>query len=320
MFSRIERCGSRACSRSAGTSTTPRRMTSKGCPALTTLPSISSWPRSAGGCRRGRRTAGPGPDLPGRPCRGPRPPPRPARRRRAGVPRRRSWLRGPAARRSRRRRRPDARLVTDDGRRLAQHRRHDLRLAALARHERRDVATVAQDRAHVAVLPHLRQTVGDEQHGTVPFLPPPHHVEHPLRQVGRERGGDLVEQQQLRDRTPAPGPGRACGGTAAARRAPARRDRARRDPSRRAGAHRADVDAGQAQVLGDGEVGRHRRVLEHRGQPVRLGVARTAQPVAGRAMAIVPASARRTPVRILTSVDLPAPLAPSRACTSPGRT
>ena len=37
-------------------------------------------------------------------------------------------------------------------------------------------------------------------------------------------------------------------------------------------------------------------------------------------MAIVPASARSTPVRILTSVDLPAPLAPSRAWTSPGRT
>ena len=36
--------------------------------------------------------------------------------------------------------------------------------------------------------------------------------------------------------------------------------------------------------------------------------------------AIIPASARRTPVRILTIVDLPAPLAPSRAWLSPGRT
>ncbi len=40
-------------------------------------------------------------------------------------------------------------------------------------------------------------------------------------------------------------------------------------------AHRADVDAGEAQVLGDSEVGRHRRVLEHRGETVCLGVART---------------------------------------------
>ncbi len=37
-------------------------------------------------------------------------------------------------------------------------------------------------------------------------------------------------------------------------------------------------------------------------------------------MLIAPASARSTPVRILTSVDLPAPLAPSRAWTSPGAT
>ena len=36
--------------------------------------------------------------------------------------------------------------------------------------------------------------------------------------------------------------------------------------------------------------------------------------------AIVPASARNTPVRILTIVDLPAPLAPRRAWLSPGRT
>ena len=46
MFSRIERCGSRACRRSAGTSTTPRRMTSKGCRARTGRPSMTSSPRS----------------------------------------------------------------------------------------------------------------------------------------------------------------------------------------------------------------------------------------------------------------------------------
>src|ERR1700722_14383677 len=35
---------------------------------------------------------------------------------------------------------------------------------------------------------------------------------------------------------------------------------------------------------------------------------------------IAPASGGKTPVRILTSVDLPAPLAPINACTSPART
>ena len=46
MFSRMERCGSRACRRSAGTSTTPRRITSKGCRARTGRPSTTRSPRS----------------------------------------------------------------------------------------------------------------------------------------------------------------------------------------------------------------------------------------------------------------------------------
>ncbi len=86
------------------------------------------------------------------------------------------------------------------------------------------------------------------------------------------------------------------------------------------GTHRADVGARQAQVLGDGEVGGQRGILEHRRQPGGPGVARPAQLGRRPCRAIVPASARSTPVRILTIVDLPAPLAPSRACASPGRT
>ena len=105
----------------------------------------------------------------------------------------------------RRRRAERARLVADDGRRLAEHRRHDLRLAALAGHERRHVATVAEHGAHVAVRPDLGEAVGDEQHRAVALLPPPHHVEHPLRQVGGQRRGDLVEQQQLRVERQRPG-------------------------------------------------------------------------------------------------------------------
>ena len=37
-------------------------------------------------------------------------------------------------------------------------------------------------------------------------------------------------------------------------------------------AHRGDVGAGEPEVLGDGEVRRHRRVLEHRCQPEAAGV------------------------------------------------
>ena len=98
------------------------------------------------------------------------------------------------------------------------------------------------------------------------------------------------------------------------------RSRPSRSIAASCGAHRADVGAGEAQVLGDREVGRHRRVLEHRGEPAgRASLGRRS--VTGSPwMLIAPASARRTPVRILTSVDLPAPLAPSRAWTSPGRT
>ena len=129
---------------------------------------------------------------------------------------------------------PGAGLLADDGHRLAEHRRHDLGLATFPRHERGDAASVTEHRAHVAVLTHLRQAVGDEQHRAVARLPLAHHLEHPLGQVRRQRRGDLVEEQELRVERKGHGRGRACAGTAAARRAPARRSRGRRGPSRRA--------------------------------------------------------------------------------------
>ena len=90
----------------------------------------------------------------------------------------------------------------------------------------------------------------------------------------------------------------------------------------RAGVARADDRrARQAQVLGDRQVGHERGILEDRREPD----ARRLRPASRRApafpsTAIVPPSGRITPVSILTSVLLPAPFAPSSACTSPGST
>ncbi len=80
---------------------------------------------------------------------------------------------------------------------LAEHRRDDLRLTSLAGHERRHIATITQHRAHVAVSAHLGQAVGDEQDRAVALLPPLHHGEDALGQVGRQCGGDLVEHEQF---------------------------------------------------------------------------------------------------------------------------
>ena len=138
---------------------------------------------------------------------------------------------------------------------LAEHRRDDRRFTALARHERGDVPAVAQDRAHVAVLAHLGEAVGDEQHGAVALAPPAHHGEHPLGQVRWQGGGDLVEEQQL---------GVERQGSGEVEHAQERQ----RDVADLLAeveaievhlgevlAHRVDVGAGEPEVLGDGEVG-----------------------------------------------------------------
>ena len=82
-----------------------------------------------------------------------------------------------------------------------------------------------------------------------------------------------------------------------------------------------DIDPGETEVLRDGQIGNQRRILEHGGQTRppshrRDGGAKSVP----HSLRIVPESAANTPERILTSVLLPAPLAPSRAWISPGRT
>ena len=226
---------------------------------------------------RARPAAGCAPPRPWRPARGrrrgPRRRPRPAWRRRSGLP-------------------PS--LPVEGG----------------------DVAAVAQDGAHVAVLADLGQPVGDEQHRPVALLPAGHDGEHPVRQVRRQGRRDLVEHQQLRVEGQRPGQ------VEHAQEGQGMSDllvqvEAVQVHLGQLVAHLGRVGPGEPEVLGDGEVADHRRVLVDRGQaPSRASVA--AQLDRGAVDGHRPESWWSTPVRILTRVDLPAPLAPSKACTRPG--
>ena len=125
------------------------------------------------------------------------------------------------------------------------------------------------------MLAHLGEAVGDEQHGAVALAPPAHHGEHPLGEVRREGGGDLVEEQQLRIERQGPGEVE----HAQERQWHVAHLLAEVEPVEvhvgEVLAHRVDVRAGQAEVLRDRQVGRHRRVLEHRGETACEGVAGT---------------------------------------------
>ena len=81
---------------------------------------------------------------------------------------------------------------------LAEHELDDLLLAALARDERAHVTAVAEHGGAVAVRDHLAEAVGDEERRAAALLLAPHHVEDALGEVGGERGGDLVQDQELR--------------------------------------------------------------------------------------------------------------------------
>ena len=115
----------------------------------------------------------------------------------------------------------------------------------------------------------------DEEHASPPLAPVAHHREDPFRQVGRQRRGDLVEDEELR----------------------VLRERAREieHPEHRqrqvvdelaeieAELHRGEIRAhsldrrpGQAQVMGDREVGDERGILEHRREPEAGGSSRGA--------------------------------------------
>jgi hypothetical protein len=128
------------------------------------------------------------------------------------------------------------------------------------------VAAVAQDGAHVAVLAHLGQAVGDEQHRPVALLHPLGDREDPLGQVGGQGGRDLVQQQQLGVEGQGPGQvehaqegqGDVADLLVEVEAVQVHLGQLAPDQGR--------VGPGEAEVLLDGEVGDQGRVLVDRGQ------------------------------------------------------
>ena len=129
---------------------------------------------------------------------------------------------------------------------------------------------------------HLAQAVGDEESRAAALLLAPHHVEDALGEVGGKRGGDLVQDQELR----------------------VARERARevehsqqrqRHVDRllvevdvelelaQVPAHLADGRSRQPQVLRDRQVGDERRILEDGREPDPCGLRRRGD-AAGRAV------------------------------------
>ena len=179
---------------------------------------------------------------------------------------------------------------------------------------------VAQDRRPVAQGGDLEQTVGDEDHRAAGLALARDHIQDLLRQIRRQGGGHLVEQQYL---------------GLDGERAGEIQDAQHRE--RQVARHleqverghaelghpvheRLDRGLGEAEVGGDVEVGDQRRLLIDRDQP---GAARL-----GRRVHRARLAAHQDPPGVgphhagqdFTRVDLPAPLAPSSAWTSPGRT
>ena len=97
--------------------------------------------------------------------------------------------RGTGRARDRRRRRP--------GHVRAQHQVDDRLFGALGRRDA-DGDPVAQDGRPVAEHGDLGHAVRNEDHARAPLSKIPHDLEHALREVRRQRGGDLVQHQNMR--------------------------------------------------------------------------------------------------------------------------
>ena len=207
-----------------------------------------------------------------------------------------------------------------DGR--AEHQLDDPLLGARRHVDDAHGLAVAQHGGAVAERGDFEQPVRDEDHGAAGLA-----LRAARRRAPSRRGWPAAPPSSRRGaarpaRSPAPGPGRGRAGRRAGCSAPSRAGRGRGcrvpAPSRRNGATRR---LGETQIGSDVEVGDQRRLLVdripgRRGAPRRANARRAASP----RIRMRPASGRTAPVRIFTSVDLPAPFAPISACTSPGLT
>jgi hypothetical protein len=156
---------------------------------------------------------------------------------------------------------------------LAQHGGHDAAFARVGGARGVHVAAVAQHGHTVADLLDLQEAVGDEQHRAALGPGVADRLEHAVRVVGGQRGGDLVQQQQSGVVGQHP------------RQVQHAKQRQRQHAGHLAELHAAGselvepapeggrVGAGEAEVLRDGQVGDEGRVLEDRGQAAGPGVA-----------------------------------------------
>ena len=191
---------------------------------------------------------------------------------------------------------------------------------------RLDVTAVAEDGDRVGDLADLLEPVADEEDGDAALAQPAHGGEEAVDLVGRERGGRLVHDQQprarrerLRDLEQLPvGDAESAHGRVGAdvdRRSPrgCAAVSTRIAPPVDGAEARAGVAPGE-DVLGDGQVLEDRRLLVH-GDDARAGARRCGSAIrcGSPSTRTAPSSGGTTPVRIFTSVDLPAPFSPTSA-------
>ena len=81
--------------------------------------------------------------------------------------------------------------------RRAEHQLHDPLLGARSHVDDADGLAVAQHRGAIAKRGNLQQPVRDEDHRAAGLALALHDVEHLLREIGRQRGRHLVEQQHV---------------------------------------------------------------------------------------------------------------------------
>ena len=204
------------------------------------------------------------------------------------------------------------------GRRLAEHQRDDPLVASGRDIDHADDDPVAKHRRPVAERRDLGHSMRNEDYRMPALAPVADDLEYALGQIRGQGGGNFVEQEYEGI------------GSERSRQVDQAQNRIRKvtnegveakvlDPERlEPPPHRARSHVGQPHVVGDGQIGNQGRVLIDRNDArgSRLG-GRAKRPhgVADRDRSPVRG---KTPVRIFTSVLLPAPFAPISAWTSPG--
>ncbi len=208
------------------------------------------------------------------------------------------------------------------------HRADELVLGQRRGRRRQDELAVAEHDDVVADLEDLLEMVRDVEDRDAAGDERAYALEQPAHAVAFERRGRLVEQQDARTSRERAGDlddlalldgERGALHVGVDVEVPLAQD------SARLGAHRAPVDdtaaarlAAEEDVLGDRELGDDHRVLEDGGDAASPGADVANGGAGSPSKRTSPASGASSPQRIETSVDLPAPLRPTRPRQRPG--